>query len=68
MLMNCMFSVTREDAGKYSIQAVNAAGEATSIADLVVTDQVPLLVERRLTTQNLTEREVRRPSGAVTAY
>ena len=54
-------AVTREDAGKYSIQATNAAGEATSIADLVVTDQVPLLVERRLTTQNLTEKEVSAP-------
>ena len=53
-----VLTVTMEDAGKYSIRATNAAGEATSIADLVVSDQVPLLVERRLTTQNLTEKEV----------
>ncbi|XP_037089116.1 titin-like isoform X2 [Pollicipes pollicipes] len=43
-------NVTHEDAGKYAVCAKNDAGESTSIADFVVTDEMPDIIEKRFIT------------------
>ena len=54
-----IFSVTHDHAGKYGCSAKNDGGESTSIADFLVTDVMPDVIERRVISHDITDGEVR---------
>ncbi|XP_043207626.1 muscle M-line assembly protein unc-89-like isoform X2 [Amphibalanus amphitrite] len=56
-------NVTHDHAGKYGCSAKNDGGESTSIADFLVTDVMPDVIERRVISHDVTDGEVVEKSG-----